>query len=118
MHESKEQATVLMKRFEKYGIKPKQKMSLYDAIGLCLDIADKLQAENEKYEMALRKYGCHSAGCTANGPGGCNCGLLRAQGLLQAKDVEEDNLPKFKDIIGLYAEEPTDGKEVQQQRQD
>ena len=43
----KEQADVLMKRFEKYGINPKQKMLLYDAIGLCLDIADKLQNENE-----------------------------------------------------------------------
>ena len=34
---------------------------------------------------ALRKYGCHEKDCQANGPGGCNCGLMAAIALAEGE---------------------------------
>ena len=47
-----------------------------------------LQAENKTLEVSLRRYGCHEEGCTANGPGGCNCGLMK---LLMELSKEQGN---------------------------
>lgn len=56
--ELQEQAKKIVDRFEAYGISPKQKMSMYEAISKCLDITDELKAENERLKKERFAMDC------------------------------------------------------------
>jgi hypothetical protein len=65
----------------------------FDQCGYCDDADEiaKLEAERDRLELALCKYGTHDWECPARDYGDCNCGLTQAKHRAALEEGGEDD---------------------------